>query len=426
MANVAIIPARGGSRGVPRKNLQPIQGIPLIGWSIRAALSAPSVTHVYVSTEDRQIAAEARKYGASVIDRPKALAGSDVTTLDVIHQVLGQVGEVGHVVCLECTSPFIESGDIEAALRLLEIDEADTVMAVATDHRFQLRFSASDELRGPIWITHDYGSSSVPRQKLPPIYRLAGGLFAWRWRTIVTATKTLIGRVRGVLIPEHRAIDIDSVVDLHLARALVEFPSHWIVVGSSPGAPDGLARVLASHPMATTITTNSGYELFPDDRPPDYYHLHDSIACREHNATARALKEKGTILTTLDRADKRALVSRGVEWFDRFFPLSGRDHPGKFERGKYASCGLSGLVCLQIALNHGAQAVHLVGMEGYANHGHYFGDRPDLGPEKSLRFTRNLIEPFVQSCIDACPDVEFYFYGDLNYKTNGRNVQCVN
>ena len=100
-------------------------------------------------------------------------------------------------------------------------------------------------------------------------------------------------------------------------------------------------------------------------------------------------------------------------------------HPGTFRQGEYASCGLSGLMCLQYALNHEATDVHLVGMEGYGESGHYFNGNQDCGPEKSVPFTENLIQPFVQSCIDACPDVTFHFYGQLNYKVSGENVRWI-
>ena len=111
MSNVVVvIPARGGSKGVHRKNLQPVGGIPLVGRAVRAALAAKLVDRVYVSTEDAEIAAVAHEYGAEVIARPKKLADDAAASFRVMHHatdVLKCQGEPADLlVSLECTCPL--------------------------------------------------------------------------------------------------------------------------------------------------------------------------------------------------------------------------------------------------------------------------------------------------------------------------------
>ena len=120
------------------------------------------------------------------------------------------------------------------------------------------------------------------------------------------------------------------------------------------------------------------------------------------------------------------MKTRRVDGFDEFLP--GGPTQNRFLRGGY-SAGLSGLLCLEYVVNHGAKRIHLVGMNGYAGRvgGDYFDghETPVNTPDKRLRHTREIIEPFVQTVVDACPDVEFVFYGQLNYRVTGRNAQRI-
>jgi N-acylneuraminate cytidylyltransferase len=389
----------------------------LVGRTVCAALAAESVNRVYVSTEDDEIARAAEEYGATVIRRPAELAADETLTLPVIQHALDFMDDPTLVVLLQCTSPFTTAADIDGAVKKCRAENADMVTTVCRDHSHVVRPAPN----GVEWLT---GNRNMRRQDMPANYRLTGGVTAYRSESLRAAKEWFSGQVGMCEVPEERAVDIDSPVDLCIARALATYGNQWIVAGASPSAREGFAAARAAYPMATTITTNGGQGLFdPPDRP-DHYILFDSEACVKHREHAKAFAAHGSRTITLHRDSQRALVTRGVHWFDEFLPLNGHDHPGRFSQGKYASCGLSGLMCLQYALNHGAQGVHLVGMEGYADSGHYFDDQADQGPEKSRRFTRTLIEPFVQSCIDACPDVEFTFYGQLNYRVSGSNVTC--
>uniref|UniRef100_UPI00249BA955 acylneuraminate cytidylyltransferase family protein n=1 Tax=Pseudomonas sp. PS02285 TaxID=2991441 RepID=UPI00249BA955 len=118
---VAIIPARGGSKGVPRKNVLPVAGIPLVARAVRAALAA-GIQHVYVSTDDSEIAAVARAAGGDVVERPAEIAGdtasSESAVIHAIDSIEGAGVPVKTVVFLQATSPFIPSEGIAEAVQL--------------------------------------------------------------------------------------------------------------------------------------------------------------------------------------------------------------------------------------------------------------------------------------------------------------------
>lgn len=420
MSVVAVIPARGGSKEIPRKNLQPIGGVPLIGWAVRAALAAKSVKAVYVSTEDAEIAMVAREYGAEVIDRPTALADDVIGMLSVIrHAVDWMESPPERIVVMQCTSPFVTAGDIDQAVAKAEATDADTVGSAARDHSF-ICHEVAGEIVG---VTFDKSEPFRNRQDFVPQWRLDGGLCVVRVSGLSTAPSLYSGRLFLHELPAERSIDIDTPLDLHLARALHEYQRQWIVIGSSPGAPEWLPVVRTRYPHAETITTNSGGLLFTLPDRPAYYFLSDHQACEEHGELAQDLAARGSRTITRKRADS-ALKNRGVEWFDEFIQ---DERPGTmldFVPGHYCDSGLSGLFCLQYAVNHGACGIHMVGFEGYGDGQHYF-DKPRVQAQnKSVAFTEKYIRRFVQSVVDVCPDVTFHFYGDLNYRISGRNVRC--
>ncbi|KKL23215.1 hypothetical protein LCGC14_2427640, partial [marine sediment metagenome] len=309
MSVVAVIPARGGSKEIPRKNLQPIGGVPLIGWAVRAALAAKSVKAVYVSTEDAEIAMVAREYGAEVIDRPTALADDVIGMLSVIrHAVDWMESPPERIVVMQCTSPFVTAGDIDQAVAKAEATDADTVGSAARDHSF-ICHEVAGEIVG---VTFDKSEPFRNRQDFVPQWRLDGGLCVVRVSGLSTAPSLYSGRLFLHELPAERSIDIDTPLDLHLARALHEYQRQWIVIGSSPGAPEWLPVVRTRYPHAETITTNSGGLLFTLPDRPAYYFLSDHQACEEHGELAQDLAARGSRTITRKRADS-ALKNRGIQ-----------------------------------------------------------------------------------------------------------------
>ncbi|NTW55340.1 MAG: acylneuraminate cytidylyltransferase family protein [Chlorobaculum sp.] len=135
MRTAAIIPARGGSKGLKNKNIHPVAGLPLLGWSVLQALDAEHVDQVFVTTDDAAIAEVAREYGAEVIDRPQEISGDKATSESAISHALAEIAvrhgaEPETVVFLQATSPLRKPGDIDRAIELFRREEADSLISV--------------------------------------------------------------------------------------------------------------------------------------------------------------------------------------------------------------------------------------------------------------------------------------------------------
>lgn len=224
---IAIIPARGGSKGVPRKNIREIAGKPLIAWTIETALSCGRLDRVIVSTEDDEIAKIASNYGAEIpFLRPREIAQDDTPDLPVYQQALSWLNEHEKycpdiIVWLRPTAPLRIVEDIEGAIRLLTETQADWVRTVceAEHHPYWMKQLKGDRL---LPFLEDMETEKYyRRQLLPPVYRLNGVVdVAWR-ETVMEKRLLYSGDVRGYVMPLERSIDLDNEVDFLLTEALM-------------------------------------------------------------------------------------------------------------------------------------------------------------------------------------------------------------
>ena len=224
-AALAIIPARGGSKGVPRKNIKLLAGKPLIGYTIEAAAGARLLTKTIVSTEDPEIANVARQLGADVpFMRPAELATDEARSLPVVQHAVREMERRDNttypiVVLLQPTTPMRTSQDIDEGIRLLIDTGADSVVSivdVAGYHPFRMkRLLANDRIINYI----DQGFEDLrPRQEIPPVYLRSGALYIAR-RKLVMEDETLVGEdCRAVVTPPERAVNIDTPIDFQLAE----------------------------------------------------------------------------------------------------------------------------------------------------------------------------------------------------------------
>ena len=140
---VAIIPARGGSKGVPGKNLRPVGGVPLVVRAVRSCLAAETVDLVYVSTDDLDIATAARKAGADIIWRPATLAGDLASSEAALLHGLEELAERGLdpsvLLFVQCTSPFLDPADLDAGVRLIRSGRADSAFSAVASYEFLWR-----------------------------------------------------------------------------------------------------------------------------------------------------------------------------------------------------------------------------------------------------------------------------------------------
>lgn len=218
---VTIIPARGGSKGVPRKNLREVAGRPLIAWSIADALESARAGRVWVSTEDEEIRQVARECGAEVIDRPAELAQDATTSEAVLRHALDAIaaergGDPDFVVFLQATSPLRTGAQIDEAVARLESAGADSVMSVSPAHLFL--WGERDGLA--VALNHD-GESRPRRQDMEPQYRENGSIYVFRPWVLRERNNRLGGRTVLYKMSEEAGIDIDSETDLALADFLL-------------------------------------------------------------------------------------------------------------------------------------------------------------------------------------------------------------
>lgn len=183
MGILAVIPARGGSKGVPRKNLRSLQGKPLLAWTIEAAKACGLVDRVVVSTEDPEIAKAAKDFGAEVpFLRPADLATDTALTLPVVQHAVREIEKDGFhadlVLLLQPTTPLRTTTDIEAALRLQRETDCDCVVSVVDvggNHPNRMKKLLPD---GKLVNFVEQGFEDMrPRQLLPPVYIREGSIY---------------------------------------------------------------------------------------------------------------------------------------------------------------------------------------------------------------------------------------------------------
>lgn len=219
---LAVIPARGGSKRIPRKNIKPFAGKPMIAWAIKIALQSGCFDRVIVSTEDVEISSVARCFGAEVpFVRPAHLADDHSTTQAVIaHAIEAVGGDVGAVCCIYPTAALLEPEDLRRGLEVLERGASYVLAASPLPSPAQQTFTLS-EWGGTVeafWPEHQFTRT----QDLPPSYYDAGQFYWGQARAWLTGVPIFGGKTRAVIIPRWRAIDIDTMDDWEHAETLAE------------------------------------------------------------------------------------------------------------------------------------------------------------------------------------------------------------
>lgn len=232
--NLAVIPARGGSKRIPQKNLRPFLGKPIIQYSIDAALESRLFDRVVVSTDCKEISQLAVSCGAEVpFMRPAALSDDFTPTLPVVRHAINSLGLPSNgnlsVCCLYATAPMIQVSDLQASLRKLSASDLDFVFPVTTFpfpifralQRQAAGEGSNENLMQMIWPEHELTRS----QDLPEAYHDAGQFYwgtGWAW---MNCERIYSARTAGHLIPRFRVQDLDTVEDWQRAEAM--YQSMW-------------------------------------------------------------------------------------------------------------------------------------------------------------------------------------------------------
>jgi pseudaminic acid cytidylyltransferase len=220
---VAIIPARGGSQRIPRKNIRPFGGRPMIGWSIEAALECALFDRVVVSTDDDEIAEVARAHGAEVpFMRPAALADHHTATRPVVLHALRTLGiepqRHPYTCWLTATAPFVTAADLRRGLQTMVDAKADFALSAA---RFGFPIQRALRLNAEGRIEMLYPEHRQTRsQDLEPAYHDAGQFYWGRTEAVLADKPTLSPLAVPVLLPTHRVQDIDTPEDWERAERL--------------------------------------------------------------------------------------------------------------------------------------------------------------------------------------------------------------
>jgi N-acylneuraminate cytidylyltransferase len=218
---LAIIPARGGSKGIPRKNIRLVCGQPLIAWTIQAARTARSVGRVVVSTDDSEIADVASRFGAEVVRRPAELSGDTASSEQALLHTLEMLEADGAdrpplLAFLQCTSPLTLAEDVDGTLRELVESNADSALTVAPFHHFLWRAEDGNA----VGANHDKQVRPM-RQARKPQYLETGAVYAMKTDGFRAARHRFFGKTVMHVVPSDRTLEIDDPRDLVMAETLL-------------------------------------------------------------------------------------------------------------------------------------------------------------------------------------------------------------
>ncbi len=309
---LAIIPVRGGSVGIPRKNARLLRGKPLVAYGIEAALASEEVTCVLVSTDDPELSEVARRFGAEVLPRPDALALPEVTLDDVIVDAVEELEHAGrrfaYVVTIQATSPLLRAATIDRAVRQLRQRGDDTVLTVVPDRHLAWGRDAQGELR-PLY------AARRNRQELPPSYRETGGVVVCR-REVLESGSRIGEQVSVVELSKAEALDIDDHFDWWLVeKSLGRRRICFRVVGNRE---TGLGHAYRALTLADRLIDHdvhfvvaAGHELAADLIRDRFYPLTRVNPEREIDAL-RALEPDLVVSDVLDTSKAEMEALRGL------------------------------------------------------------------------------------------------------------------
>jgi CMP-N,N'-diacetyllegionaminic acid synthase len=219
---LALIPARGGSKGVPGKNVRPAGGKPLVAWTVEAAKASRYVDRVILSSDDAAIAEAAAKFGCEVpFVRPAELATDKADSMSVVRHALGALPErYDLLLLLQPTSPLRTAADIDAALEQCLQGETQTCVSVCEPDKspYWMMTMPADRTVQPL-----FQPEQVParRQDAPPIFALNGAIYSAPTPHLAAGGGFVIKGTIGYVMPKERSLDIDTELDLRLADFLL-------------------------------------------------------------------------------------------------------------------------------------------------------------------------------------------------------------
>lgn len=219
---LAIIPARGGSKRLPRKNVLDLAGKPLIAWSIEAGLNSKYIDKVVVSSDDTEILAVSKEYNAETIIRPDELASDTATTFDAIKHTIENIEQYDYIVLLQATSPLRNAKHIDAAIELLGSKNADAVVSVCEMDHSPLWSNILDESLSMQGFLRDEVLNKRS-QDLEKYYRLNGAVYICKTEKFLEEKSFFLQEnIYGFKMDRESSIDIDEAIDFKMAEIIKE------------------------------------------------------------------------------------------------------------------------------------------------------------------------------------------------------------
>ena len=223
---VAFIFARGGSKGLPGKNIRMLGEKPLIAWAIEHSYTTPGIRRVIVSTDSDEIATIASKYGAEVpFIRPSHLASDDAPewfswrhALDYVRKDEGSLPDA--MVSIPVTAPLRQTVDIERCLKLFYEGDVDVVITVTNSHRNPYFNMVTIQPNGSVGLTIPSTIGFSQRQDAPEVFDMTTVAYVANPEFVMTHETAFAGRVKAVHVPIERSLDIDSLLDFEIAEFL--------------------------------------------------------------------------------------------------------------------------------------------------------------------------------------------------------------
>jgi len=229
---LGIIPARGGSKGVPGKNIRDLAGKPLLAYTIETALKSELVSDVVVSTDSEEIRAVALKYGADApFLRPAELATDTALAVPTIQHAVAEMERYknttyDYIAMLQPTSPLKTAADIDEALNKLISEGADGIISVVTvdnNHPMKMKkFLGEGGLTGPLVDYEAPPYENCPRQFLPPVFMVNGALYATKRDVFMNQGSFKGNHCIGYIMPMDRSVNIDTELDFILAEYMIK------------------------------------------------------------------------------------------------------------------------------------------------------------------------------------------------------------
>ena len=222
---LGIIPARGGSKRIPNKNIKKLLGKPMIYYTIKEAKKSKYLSEIVVSTEDKKIAKIVNEYNVKVIDRPKYLAKDTSSSLDIFKHVITQLENKENfspdiVVILQPTSPLRIVHDIDNSIRKFIFNKCDSVVSVSkVEHPPHWMYILKNRKLNRIIIKGQ--ENKIERKDLPTIYQLNGAVEVTSRNNIIKNNSLLGKMILPYLMPLNRSIDIDNVLEFNLTKLLL-------------------------------------------------------------------------------------------------------------------------------------------------------------------------------------------------------------